>query len=406
MVLHGVPYQILLAGGDSKVDPRAKIVCTSPEKLLEKSLMSSITKLSWSAVSIDEPHLALMWGISKTKYSKPFREAFAQLNSLNSLKVCFELHSATLENLESLYKLLGRKSSVWAKQLEVPERRNLTYFLFQGGEAPHHILQLPSVKQTLHANAVGQNGITLIFVQRISDGADIQLALLDYCDRNKLIRSVGEKPVAFLHSTLSEEVKGRILDDAMGLKIKILITTSAGGTGINLKVNQFIGWGLDCEPSGIVQSQGRTARSQLGEEGIVIWCHNSKLHGQRISSGSRVRELLKSRCLRKTMNKWFTHGESSDPVLEPAEPETCCSECMKDCIDSNNCFTCHTKISTFKPIKEFDEKLLAHELTKFLTSLQMNEKTPEMTPHYRESSIGSIIKKRKKYLISFFQLRK
>ena len=53
----GIPHQILSSGSDFKVDVHSKVVCASPEKLLEKSVMSSITKLSWSAVSIDEPHL-------------------------------------------------------------------------------------------------------------------------------------------------------------------------------------------------------------------------------------------------------------------------------------------------------------------------------------------------------------
>ena len=52
-----IPHQILSCGGGSKVDDCAKVVCVSPEKLLEKSVMSSILQLSWSAVSIDEPHL-------------------------------------------------------------------------------------------------------------------------------------------------------------------------------------------------------------------------------------------------------------------------------------------------------------------------------------------------------------
>ena len=52
-----IPHQILSSGEGFKVDKCAKVVCVSPEKLLEKSVMSSILQLSWSAVSIDEPHL-------------------------------------------------------------------------------------------------------------------------------------------------------------------------------------------------------------------------------------------------------------------------------------------------------------------------------------------------------------
>ena len=55
----GIPHQILSSGSDVTVDVHAKVVCASPEKLLDKNLMSSIIKLSWSAVSIDEPHLGM-----------------------------------------------------------------------------------------------------------------------------------------------------------------------------------------------------------------------------------------------------------------------------------------------------------------------------------------------------------
>lgn len=47
-----IPHQILSSGSESRIDIGADIVCVSPEKLLEKSVMNSIVKLSWSAVSI------------------------------------------------------------------------------------------------------------------------------------------------------------------------------------------------------------------------------------------------------------------------------------------------------------------------------------------------------------------
>ena len=122
-----------------------------------------------------------MWGLAKSKYNKPFREAFAKLNCLNALGVCFELHSATIENLESIFKLLGRKDSAWSKQLELPERNNLTYLVFTGKKAPHHILQLPSIKRALLEKE--QTGVTLIYVQRVSDGSEIFLVLGEFCDK-------------------------------------------------------------------------------------------------------------------------------------------------------------------------------------------------------------------------------
>ena len=54
-----IPYQIMSAGTGSQVNPHAKVVVISPEKIMEKATLKSITSLAWSAISLDEPHLAL-----------------------------------------------------------------------------------------------------------------------------------------------------------------------------------------------------------------------------------------------------------------------------------------------------------------------------------------------------------
>ena len=388
MELLKIPFQILSRGSGFHIHSHAKVVCLSPEKLLDGRVLASILKLPWSAVSIDEPHLALVWGLSKTKFTRPFREAFSKLNSLNSLGVCFEVHSATIQNIEKVFKLLGRKDSVWLKQLELPERENLTYFLFTGKQAPLNILQLPSVKRVLDEDSQSQAGITLVYVQRISDGANMQLTLLEYCDNNGLFDRSDSKPIAFLHSKLTDEKKTIILENAVKLKIKVLIATSAAGTGVNLPVVQFVGWGLDGDPTGVVQAQGRAARSPI-KSGIVIWVHSPKLHGQRVSSLSQVRELLSSTCLRRTMNTWFDHKAAVVKVGK-TEPEFCCSACMKECIIRNDCKSCLSKIELFEPRVGFNEKEFVTSLTDFLKSLNINDKTDETTPSYNESSLGII----------------
>ena len=161
-------------------------------------------------------------------------------------------------------KLLGRRNSVWLKQLEIPERSNLTYFLFAGRQAPQNILQLPSLKKALHNDE--QDGVTLIYVQKVSDGSTIHINLLDYLESCGLIdaNSDSDLPVAFLHSKLTEDTKKHILEKAVAKKIKVLIATSAAGAGINLPVTQFIEWGLDREPTGIIQSQGIQPEAPLG----------------------------------------------------------------------------------------------------------------------------------------------
>ena len=58
-----IPYQFMTAGTGSEVNPNAKVVVVSPEKLMDKQTMNSIKSLEWSAISLDEPHLAIQSSI-------------------------------------------------------------------------------------------------------------------------------------------------------------------------------------------------------------------------------------------------------------------------------------------------------------------------------------------------------
>ena len=170
--------------------------------------------------------------------------------------------------------------------------------------------------------------------------------------------------------------------------MKVLIATSAAGAGINLPVRRFVGWGLDREPSGIVQSQGRTARSPYSGEGIVVWVHKPKLHGQRIPSNSLVRDLLKSKCLRKTINSWFCHDLSElEGCLKPAE--YCCNVCMAVCAQISGCQECESKLDASKPKLRYQyPSKKVDELSKFLESLCVNRATNPNTPKYEEKSLA------------------
>ena len=52
-----IPYQVMKAGSEDKIDQSVKVVFISPERLQNKAVMRSILQLEWSCVSIDEPHL-------------------------------------------------------------------------------------------------------------------------------------------------------------------------------------------------------------------------------------------------------------------------------------------------------------------------------------------------------------
>ena len=388
-----IPHQILNAEATGKIEPDSKVICVSPEKLMDPRVTRELNKLEWSCICIDEPHLALIWGTTKSRL-KPFREAFSKLSCLNNLSACFELHSATIFDEVKLFELLGRKNSKWTKQIQLPNRPNLTIYLISGKRAPENILNLPSVTRAFD----DANGLLLIFVQRISDGSSIHLTLLEYCEENGYIRFCAKenkphKPLAFLHSSLSEEAKKRILTEASEKKLRVLIATNSAGSGINIPVTGFIGWGMDPEPCGVIQAMGRTCRKPVTQEGAVIWVHSPRIHGRRVSGKSKVRELLNNdACLRKTSNDWFGHGlELSKHVLP--EPEYCCSRCMEKCAEKNKCEKCLQKLSQYFPCitSTVDIKAAQTKLTGFLEQLKINESVPGLTFPYKEESLSEEI---------------
>ena len=178
-------------------------------RILNKKVMRSILKHSWNCISIDEPHLAISWGLSNSKKRKPFREAFAKLSNLNSLSTVFEMHSATISNVDQLTQFIGRKNSRWNKQLVIPERKNLVYFLLTGENVPENIIDLPIVRNSFGCDV---EGITMIYVQSIKEGSEIFLSILSYCEQMNLIqypvdRATPLLPVSYLHSNLTENKK-------------------------------------------------------------------------------------------------------------------------------------------------------------------------------------------------------
>ena len=202
-----------------------------------------------------------MWGASKKKkgvLKRPFREAFQQLNRLNVLGAPFELHTATAKDLDKLFTLLGRKNSVWLKQIVIPERENLTYYLIDGKNVSD-IKQFKFV--TKHLDDKGA-GALLIYVHKLEEGSKIYYILNEYANENGLITWSSKsgkavKPVAFLNANLTSARKEEIITEVIEGKVQVLVATSSVGSGVNLPFRTLLGWGLDPEAAGLVQASGR-----------------------------------------------------------------------------------------------------------------------------------------------------
>ena len=271
----GIDYEVLDSDHQGNIKTESKVVILTPEKLVKKETLKIISALSWTAIVIDEPHYMLLWGESKKKkgvFKKPFREAFQQLNRLNVLGAPFELHTATVQDLDKMFTLLGRKDSTWRKQIVIPERETLTYYLIDGKNISD-IKQFPFVVKQLEDKS---EGALLIYVHKLDEGAKIYCSLNEYAYENGLITYSSRsgkcvRPVAFLNSNLTlarkEEIMGEIIDG----KVKVLVATSSVGAGVNLPFKSLLGWGLSPDAAGLVQASGRVGRKPFMDRGDVIW---------------------------------------------------------------------------------------------------------------------------------------
>ena len=276
---YDISYDVIDSDHLGGIKSDSKVVILTPEKLVNKEILKQISGLSWSAIVIDEPQFMITWGTSKKKkgiLKRPFREAFQQLNQLNILGAAFELHTATASNVEKLFTILGRKDSVWLKQIVMPERENLTYYLIDGKDVSD-IKQFPFVLEHLEDKSEGAlAGALLIFVQKLDEGSKIFCSLNEYAIENNLISWPSRsgkpiRPVAFLNANLTKSRKEEIIGDVLAKKVKILVATSSVGAGVNLPFKMLLGWGLDPETTGLVQASGRVGRKPSMDRGDVIW---------------------------------------------------------------------------------------------------------------------------------------
>ena len=54
MKILNISHQLIEAGSSTEIDSNVKVVCISPEKLLDQIVMNSILRLEWSAIAVDE----------------------------------------------------------------------------------------------------------------------------------------------------------------------------------------------------------------------------------------------------------------------------------------------------------------------------------------------------------------
>ena len=115
--------------------------------------------------------------------------------------------------------------------------------------------------------------------------------------------------------------------------------------------------------------------------------HNFKL-GVQIPLDSPVRQLLLTeKCLRQTMNLWFSHGQ---PTVSNVIAESCCSVCMRQCL----CEMCTENIAKFQPrrnIVNVAKTQIVKKLSQYLTELEINHCTVNETPTYDPFNLAEVL---------------
>jgi hypothetical protein len=73
-------------------------------------------------------------------------------------------------------------------------------------------------------------------------------------------------------------------------------------------------------------------------------------------------------------------------------PEECCSICMEDCINQNDCQDCLAKMSCVSPkIRKVPNRKMIKSLTDFLCTLDINDHLPVSSAPYSENSLATVI---------------
>ena len=268
----------------------------SPERFQDENFLNALIRSPVNTVSIDEAHCASQWG-------HDFRPNYAKLGqNLDFLdskvnrpiqRIAFTA-TATARVIEDIVKMLGLKSP--AVHIQDFDRENLSYAVVMSRRPDRS-------EDILQALEEHPDDCTIIYCVTVKEVERLYIRLKD-----------AGIDVDRYHGRLEKDEKTRVQDEFINGNIRVLISTSAFGMGVDKADVRLV---LHAQMPGSLeawyQEAGRGGRDGLPAKAILFY-HESDKSIHRFFIGASSPDLLKISPIKEMIYKMLANGPAGlDP---------------------------------------------------------------------------------------------
>lgn len=268
----------------------------SPERFQDDNFFNALIRSPINTVSIDEAHCASQWG-------HDFRPNYARLGQnldLLDSKVSRKIQriaftaTATARVQEDIIKMLGLKSP--DVHIQDFDRENLSYAVVMARKSDR-------TEDILQALEEHPDDCTIIYCVTVKEVERLYLRLKD-----------AGIDVDRYHGRLEKDEKNRVQDEFISGNIRVLISTSAFGMGVDKSDVRLV---LHAQMPGSLeawyQEAGRAGRDGQPAKAILFY-HEADKSIHRFFIGASSPDILKISPIKDMIKKMLTHGPAGlDP---------------------------------------------------------------------------------------------
>lgn len=269
----------------------------SPERFQDENFFNALIRSPINTVSIDEAHCASQWG-------HDFRPNYARLGqnldlldstlNRNIQRIAFTA-TATARVQEDIVKMLGLKSP--DVHIQDFDRENLSYAVVMARRPDRS-------EDILQALEEHPDDCTIIYCVTVKEVERLYIRLKD-----------AGIDVDRYHGRLEKEEKTRVQDEFINGNIRVLISTSAFGMGVDKADVRLV---LHAQMPGSLeawyQEAGRGGRDGLPAKAILFY-HEADKSIHRFFIGASSPDILKISPIKDMIKKMLAHGPAG---LDPA----------------------------------------------------------------------------------------